>query len=177
MTRRFGPKITAFLKAIRACPSVARAARAAKINPSSHYEKLKTSLEYRAAFDACFEIGCDALSDVAVERAQIGWEEPVIYKGQLSYPEVWNDELGEMVPDRTQEPFSVRKIDNQLLQFVLKNRHPDYRENKEAEKPQTAEKVIYQWVPRSDAESSINPSSARPDSTTAPPDSKDSPDP
>jgi len=111
-------------------PNVTRAARAAKINPCSHYAKLKTSLEYRAAFDACFAIGCDALSDVAVERAQIGWEEPVIYQGRFSYANTYNPETGEYETDFA-HPLTVRKIDNQLLQFVLKNRHPDYKEREE----------------------------------------------
>jgi hypothetical protein len=135
---RFGPKITAFLRAIEVMPNVTRAAKAARINKSQHYAKLNSSLEYRAAFDACMAIGCDAMSDVAIERAQIGWDEPVVYKGQLSYPEIWSDELGYMVPDRTQQPFSVRKIDNNLLQFVLRNRHPDYREQREERNPEAA---------------------------------------
>jgi hypothetical protein len=145
----FGPKITAFLKAIRVCPNITRAAKAAHINPCSHYAKLKTSLDYRAAFDACFQIGCDALSDVAVERAQLGWDEPLTYQGHLTYPEKWDDEAGQMVPDYEKPPLSVRKIDNNLLQFVLKSRHPEYREKKETEAPPVqVARVVYQWVPR-----------------------------
>ena len=129
--KRFGPKITAFLAAIRHMPNVTRAAKAAGINKSQHYAKLQSSEDYRAAFDACMAIGCDAMSDVAVERAQIGWDEPVIYKGQISYPQVFDEERQAWVSDFTQQPFSVRKIDNNLLEFVLRSRHPDYKEKRD----------------------------------------------
>src|ERR1039457_2160081 len=46
----FGPKIRAFLAAIRVMPNVTRAAHAAKIHKSQHYFKLKSSSEYAAAF-------------------------------------------------------------------------------------------------------------------------------
>ena len=68
-------------------------------------------------------MGCDALSDVAVTRATEGWEETVVYQGRVALQE--KPDTGELVP------VTVRKIDNQLLMFVLKNRHPDYRERLE----------------------------------------------
>lgn len=174
----FGPKITSFLAAIRVMPNVKRAAKAAGIHRSQHYAKLNSSLEYRAAFDACLAIGFDAISDIAVERASIGWEEPLVYKGQLSYPEIWDEEVKRYVPDYDAQPLSVRKIDNQLLQFVLKNRHPEYQERKETEEApsQTAEKITYQWVPRSSVKSNTSPSTPKLDSTIPPVGSKDSPD-
>jgi hypothetical protein len=174
----FGPKITAFLAAIRVMPNVKRAAKAAGIHRSQHYAKLQSSLEYRAAFDACLAIGFDALSDTAVERAEIGWEEPLVYKGRLTYPDIWDEKIGRFIPNYDAKPLCVRKIDNQLLQFVLKNRHPEYQERKEAEAaaPETAEKITYQWVPRSTDKSNISPSTPKLDSMIPPVDSKDSPD-
>ena len=119
----FGPKIDAFLAAIRVMPNVTRAAKAAKINKSQHYAKLKSSPEYAIAFQQALQMGCDALSDVAVTRATDGWEEPIVYQGRVALQE--KPDTGELAP------VTVRKIDNQLLMFVLKNRHPDYRERLE----------------------------------------------
>jgi hypothetical protein len=116
----FGPKINAFLAAIRVMPNVTRAARAAKINKSQHYAKLKSSPEYAAAYQQAWQMGCDALSDVAVMRATDGWEEPIVYQGRIALQEVPG--TGKVVP------VTVRKVDNQLLRFILERRHPDYRE-------------------------------------------------
>jgi hypothetical protein len=119
----FGPKITAFLAAIRVMPNVTRAAHAAKINKSLHYAKLKSSPEYAAAFQNAMQMGCDALSDVAVTRATEGWEEPVVFQGRIALQE--DPRTGKVVP------VTVRRIDNQLLRFILERRHPDYRERVE----------------------------------------------
>jgi hypothetical protein len=119
----FGPKITAFLAAIRVMPNVTRAAKAAKIKRSQHYAKLKSSPEYAAAFREALQIGCDALSDVAVTRATDGWEEPIVYQGKIALQK--DPGTGNLVP------VTVRKIDNHLLQFILERRHPDYREHVE----------------------------------------------
>ena len=119
----FGPKITAFLAAIRVMPNVTRAARAARIHKSQHYAKLKSNPEYAAAFREALQIGCDALSDVAVTRATDGWEEPVVYQGKIAMQK--DPGTGNVIP------VMVRKIDNRLLQFILERRHPDYRERVE----------------------------------------------
>ena len=119
----FGPKITAFLAAIRVMPNVTRAAHAAKIHKSQHYAKLKSSPEYAAAFPQALQMGYDALSDVAVTRATDGWEEPVIYQGRIALQE--NPGTGKVVA------VTVRRIDNQLLRFILERRHPEYRERVE----------------------------------------------
>jgi hypothetical protein len=119
----FGPKITTFLAAMRVMPNVTRAARAAQINKSQHYAKLKSSPEYAAAFQQALQMGCDALSDVAVTRATDGWEEPIVYQGRIALQE--NPSTGKVVP------VTVRRIDNQLLRFILERRHPEYRERVE----------------------------------------------
>ena len=119
----FGPKISAFLAAIRVMPNVTRAARAAKIHKSQHYFKLKSSPEYAAAFQEALQMGYDALSDVAVTRATDGWEELVVYQGKIALQEDLS--TGKVVP------VTVRRIDNQLLRFILERRHPEYRERVE----------------------------------------------
>jgi hypothetical protein len=119
----FGSKISAFLAAIRVMPNVTRAARAAKINKSQHYAKLKSSPEYATMFRQALQEGFDALSDVAVTRATDGWEEPVIYQGRIA--------LQEYAGTDKVVPVTVRRIDNQLLRFILESRHPEYRERVE----------------------------------------------
>jgi hypothetical protein len=119
----FGPKITAFLAAIRVMPNVTRAARAAKINKSQHYAKMKSSPEYATVFQQAQQQGFDALSDVAVTRAIDGWEEPIVYRGEIALQEVPG--TGKVVP------VTVRRVDNQLLRFILERRHPEYREHVE----------------------------------------------
>jgi hypothetical protein len=118
----FGPKITAFLAAIRVMPNITRAAKAAKINKSLHYAKVKSSPEYAAAFQQAL-LGCDALSDVAVTRATDGWEEPLVYQGRIALQE--DPDTGKVVY------VTVTKFDNQLLRFILERRHPEYRERVE----------------------------------------------
>lgn len=119
----FGPKIRAFLAAIRVMPNVTRAAHPAKIHKSQHYAKLKSSPEYAATFQQALQTGFDALSDVAVTRAMDGWEEPVVYQGRIALLE--DPGTGKVVP------VTVRRIDNQLLRFVLERQHPEYREHVE----------------------------------------------
>jgi len=159
---QFGPKLNAFLAAIRVMPNVTRAAAAAGMDKSHHYAKLQSSEEYREAFEVAFQMGCDALSDVAVERAQLGWDEPIVYKGGLAFPEKWDPELERMVPDYEKQPLCVRKIDNNLLQFVLKSRHPAYRE--ERGKPEAADSaappLIIQTYPEEQPKEPTNPPSA-----------------
>ena len=119
----FGPKINAFLAAIRVMPNITRAAKAAKINKSLHYAKMKSSPDYAVAFQQALQMGCDALSDVAVTRATDGWEEPVVYQGRIALQE--DPGTGKVVA------VTVRRIDNQLLRFILERRHPEYRERAE----------------------------------------------
>jgi len=119
----FGPKINAFLAAIHVMPNVTRAAKAAKINKSQHYATLKSSPEYAAAFREALQMGFDALADVAVTRATDGWEEPIVYQGRIAVQE--DPSTGKVVP------VTVRKIDNQMLRFILDRRHPEYRERME----------------------------------------------
>src|SRR6185369_8251612 len=99
----FGPKISAFLCAICVMPNITRAAKAARINKSQHYAKLKSSPGYATAFQQAMQIGYDTVSDVAVTRATDGWEEPIVYQGRVALQE--SSITGDLVP------VTVRKID------------------------------------------------------------------
>ncbi len=68
-TRAFSLNVKTSIDSPNGNNNVTRAARAAKINKSQHYAKVKSSPEYAAAFQQAFKMGCDALSDVAVTRA------------------------------------------------------------------------------------------------------------
>ena len=115
-TPKFSAKMTAFLAAIQVLPMVTRAARAAGIHRGSHYRKLKSSAAYANAFEYSLMIGCDNISDLAVERAMIGWEEPIVYRGSIAMRK--DPDTGELIP------LTVRKFDNRLLAFLLERRHP-----------------------------------------------------
>jgi DNA-binding CsgD family transcriptional regulator len=125
------PKLHAFLAAIAAVPSVTRAAQAAGIHRSFHYSRYESDPVYKAAFDRAWEMGIAACEDDAVEKAMIGYDEPVIYQGQLQY-EVVRDEKGEVVMNGDKpafRPLIIRRPNPGLQQFILRGAKPEkYRE-------------------------------------------------
>lgn len=143
------PKKRAVLKAFAATGSLTMAAAAVGIDRSNHYQWLKQDPEYKAAFDEAVIEASGFLEDTAIERATVGWDEPVIYQGELAeepvrdaegrqvfVPEV--DELGNPILlesgdprlARLMKPLTVRKKSDALLQTLLKAWLPKkYREN------------------------------------------------
>src|SRR4051812_18690348 len=117
--KQWTPKLAAFLKAISVMPNITRAAAAAKMNKSHHYEQMRSSPEYAEAFREAFQIGLDAVCDVAVTRATEGWAEPVIHKGKVAREK--EPGSGKLVP------VTVRRVDNNLLRFLLERRHAEFR--------------------------------------------------
>lgn len=128
--RRPSPKLHAFLAAIRKLPQIRRAAEAAGISPAAHYKRLKVDPEYAEAFEAAFAVGLDAISDVAIERATLGWEEPVIWQGQPCFGLKFNAVSGQWERDFT-KLLTRRMVDNDMVRFILKQRHPAYKEKLE----------------------------------------------
>lgn len=126
-------KVYVFLAAIRVCPNITRAAKAAKISASLHHRRYKTNELYAKVFDAAWAEGVQAMEDLATDRAMFGWQEPVVYQGQISLepdptkPLQLNPETGEMEP--VMRPVTITKIDNGHLQFMLRGAKPEkYRE-------------------------------------------------
>jgi len=76
------PKTRAFLAAITEMPNVSWAAKAAGIRREAHYRRLKCDPAYKEAFEAAWELGCDALEERAIVRAMEGVQEPVFYQGE-----------------------------------------------------------------------------------------------
>lgn len=86
-----------------------RAARAAKIERTSHFLWKRDDPEYAAAFEMAQQIAGESLEDAAVERARYGVERPVFHQGKIcGY---------------------VREYSDTLLIFALKAAKPEkYRE-------------------------------------------------
>jgi hypothetical protein len=77
----------------------------AKIGRKTHYHWLENDSAYAAAFKQVQMIAGDALESVAVERAVMGWTEPVYFRGEKC------DEM--------------RRYDNAMLMFLLRALKPD----------------------------------------------------
>lgn len=131
-------KARAFLAAFRITASITRAAEAAGIARDLHYRWLKDSKGYAAAFaEARIQAG-QYLEDVAVERADRGDFEPLVYKGQFCYAESEYEEDAEASEGKRRKvyrlkadakPLGVWKKSDQLLIVLLKGAMPDkYRE-------------------------------------------------
>ena len=120
-------KRRAFLAAFAKTGNITVAAQKARVDRTAHYVWLKDS-EYRAQYEAAREHACDLMVEEARRRAVEGWDEPVIYQGELSYPKRWNQETQQEEPSDI--PLAIRKFDSTLLMFLIKGARPDvYRDN------------------------------------------------
>jgi hypothetical protein len=105
-------KARAFLAAYRKTCNITESARAAGVGSRQHYRWLEKYPKYKAAFECAQVIAADYLESVAIERASIGWEEPVFYQGA---------ECGR-----------VRRFDGGLMQFLLRGAKPEkYKQSTE----------------------------------------------
>lgn len=143
------PKQQAFLKAFAATGSITMAAAAVGIDRSNHYHWLGNDPAYETAFAAATIEAAGHLEDTAIERATVGWEEPVVYQGMLAAEPVLDAEgrpiyvpaigdAGEPIlledgsprMDRLMKPLTIRKRSDALLQTLLKAWLPKkFREN------------------------------------------------
>lgn len=114
-----------FLKALSEVPVVQHACDVAGITRATAYVARKEEKEFAAAWEEAMEAGIDQAEKEAFRRSVIGFEEPVIFQGRLTYVEV-RDENGELVLDESgkplMRPLTVRKHSDQLLSLVLKGR-------------------------------------------------------
>jgi hypothetical protein len=127
------PKVQAFLAAIRVCPSVTRAARAAGVDRREHYRRYKADPVYAKVFDEAWAMGVAFLEDAVTERAQEGVEEPVIYQGVVTYH---RDGNGDLVRDEEGRPIplTIRKYSVEREKLVLAAAKPEkYRTNHHVE--------------------------------------------
>lgn len=117
--------IPAFLGAIEQFPHVGHAAKAAQIARSTHFRRLKADAEYAAEFAESWAIGVSRIRDAAIRRAVLGFEEPVIYKGEYQYEEalVLDPKTGKKRKRR--KLVTVTKYPERLLMKVLGAEIPD----------------------------------------------------
>lgn len=130
----------AFLAAYCATASITKAAAAAKIDRGQHYEWLRAGTTYEELFADAAEVAAQTLEDEAVRRAHEGIDEPLVYQGEFTYPQVpvldpetgeqlLDEETGEPVTKRGDVPLAIRKYSDTLLQFLLKGfRGEKYRD-------------------------------------------------
>lgn len=133
-SRRPSVKRTAFLAAYARTGNISTASRLANVARSRHYEWMKEP-EYAAAFAEAREEAIETLEEQVWKSATVGFEEPVIYKGQLCF-EPLRDRNGNIVRDETglpklsKIPLTIRKRNDVAAFFLLKALRPEkYREN------------------------------------------------
>jgi hypothetical protein len=80
-------KMAAFLAAYVVCASIRTAARAAHINPRSHYDWLRDRPEYAPRFKQAKAEAAQSLEDEATRRAMVGVFEPNVFQGRWTYPQ------------------------------------------------------------------------------------------
>lgn len=100
----------AFLAAYGESCNISAAARAAQPQAAqslrrSHYRWVRKYPKYAKAFEHAKELAGGYLLDCAVERATVGWDEPIHYKGKRVG---W-----------------VRRFDGGLAQFLLRGFYPE----------------------------------------------------
>ena len=125
-----------FLAAFRQAGTITEAAEAAGIHRQRHSEWMQQPA-YAAEFADAKEEHADRLEAEAIRAAIEGWEEPVIYQGQLQYTPVL-DRDGQPIKDPSDpkgkrilfKPFTVRKKNPTLLMFLNKGARPEkFRDN------------------------------------------------
>lgn len=103
------PKKAAMLAAYAECGVVSRAAKAADVGRTTHYEWLLNDENYAAAFEEAHKYAIEAMEAEARRRAIEGWDEPVFHEGHVCGHK--------------------RKFSDTLLIFMLKGALPEkYRE-------------------------------------------------
>lgn len=118
----------AFLAALRQVPVVQHACDAIGIGRTTAYGWRNEDKDFAAAWDDAMEAGIDRAEAEAFRRAVIGFDEPVVHKGVMSYRterHLEGDEVAyrTVLDDRGQPvPLTVRKHSDMLLSLVLKGR-------------------------------------------------------
>ena len=128
-----------FLAALRELPVIAHACKAVGIERSTAYRAREADPAFAQAWDEAMEEGIDRAEQEAFRRAVVGYEEPVVHQGRLSYLyERYVDDDGKEqyrpVLDANGQPvpLTVRKHSDALLALILKGRRKAvYAERKE----------------------------------------------
>ena len=92
---------TPFLVALTEVPVLNHACRAVGVDHSTAWRARRDDPEFAALVDEAMEVGVDRAEQEAFRRAVGGFEEPVVYQGQLTYL-YERDESGQVVHDTIQ---------------------------------------------------------------------------
>lgn len=110
-------KKNAMIAALSKTGNVTVAAKAAKIDRTTHYQWLREDSDYAASVDDAMQSAADLLEEEARRRAFTGVEEPV---------------FGRVAKDTDGQIGTIRKYSDTLLIFLLKGNKPDkFRERSE----------------------------------------------
>lgn len=123
------PWHAAFLASLRCVPVVARACEAVQIDRTTAYRARDNDPAFADAWDDALEHGVDQAEAEAFRRGVVGFEEPVVHQGRISYRhERYEDEAGaeqwRMLLDANGQPVALttRKHSDSLLNLILKGR-------------------------------------------------------
>jgi len=118
-----------FLLALAEVPVISHACKAAGVNRVTAWRAREADEEFAKAWDEAMEEGVDRAEQEAFRRAVVGYEEPVVHQGRLSYLyERYVDDDGKEhyrpVLDANGQPvpLTVRKHSDALLALILKGR-------------------------------------------------------
>lgn len=98
----------AFLAALRELPVIAHACKAVGIERSTAYRAREADEGFAQAWDDAMEEGIDRAEQEAFRRAVVGFEEPVLHQGSMTYL-VERDENGQ--PVMVEEHYTTFDID------------------------------------------------------------------
>lgn len=113
------PRQRAFLQAYEQCPSVAEAARQAKIHRSTHYQWLKDEA-YRRHFQEIQATLGDVLLDEAVTRALAGSDQLLQFLLRGLKPELFNRQQVEVVPPSGFAGVAVWQLSDEQLEEEIR---------------------------------------------------------
>lgn len=135
-------KRQAFLTALAQLGVVTAAAEAAGINRVTAWRWREADEEFAKAWDDAIEQAADRIELEAHRRAVVGFEEPVVHKGVLSYrteryvdEETKEERWRVVLDDRGQPvPLTIRRHSDALMGILLKGHKPEkYRDNSKVE--------------------------------------------
>lgn len=126
-------KQVAFLAAVAELGTITRAALAAGVHRSMHYDWLADKA-YTKAFNDAEEMFRDSVRAEVHRRAVEGWLEPVVYQGRIQFVEE-RDGRGRVKQGKDGKPIAhmvaVRKFSDRLLELHAKAKCPEYRDKHE----------------------------------------------
>jgi hypothetical protein len=124
-----------FLAAYAKTANISHAAKSAGINRDAHYLWLEDP-DYERKFALAHTDACESLEAEARRRGAEGFNEPVVYQGELQFLPKFDPKTKTVMldasgyPVRSNVPLTIRKFSDVLLIFLMKAAMPwKYRDN------------------------------------------------